>query len=119
MKKIFIVGDSVDFIFQVKAISSFRGLKTDSVNNAIEAMQILEKETYKLIIVDYLLPGHNGIELASRIRKGINKNSMIIVMSSRELDEEELSMCDEFNILHYSKPIMPQEFFNRVQGLFT
>ena len=54
--------------------------------NAEEALQLITSETFDCCFIDYILPGKNGIELTSDIRK-LNINIPIIVITS-ETDTE-------------------------------
>jgi CheY-like chemotaxis protein len=59
------------------------------VNNAKEALSILENESFDLYILDYRMPEVSGLELCSKIRKK-DKQTPIMFFSamSREVDRK-------------------------------
>ena len=67
--------------------------KIDTVTSAIEALQILQKAKYDVIITDYMMPRMNGRDFLAAIRKqGFTAN--IILYSGRLDDAQEALMKD-------------------------
>lgn len=46
------------------------GLQVTEVRNGLEALQALNGAAYDLIVIEYTLPGMNGVELSAAIRNG-------------------------------------------------
>ena len=57
-----------------------------SAENGEDAVKIVEKENVKLILLDVMLPGMNGVEVLRKI-KAINKNISVIMITGYP-DEE-------------------------------
>ena len=99
--------------FQMEAVAAASGE---------EALEVLEQADppFDLVLLDWKMPGLNGIETATRIRHGstIKKAPMICMMSaygrSDLLKETDKSLLDGF--LH--KPINQSLLFDTIMGIF-
>lgn len=70
MQKVLIVEDDVQLLNLLKAqIESGLGCKVDAVFNSSVVMDLLEKNTYILVLLDVLLPGQSGIDLLKEMKK--------------------------------------------------
>jgi DNA-binding response OmpR family regulator len=79
-----------------------------------EALDLLERETIDLVVLDVMLPGLDGLEVCKRIRA--ERNIPIIMLSARgeELDKVlglELGADD-----YVTKPFSPRELVSRVKA---
>lgn len=81
-KKILIVDDHPLFRKGIKSVlKEDTGIEViDEAGNSTEAIALLEKETYDIIILDLQMPGMSGIEL-SKIIKSRFKNISIILLT--------------------------------------
>jgi CheY-like chemotaxis protein len=75
----------IDFMLKLDGLRC----SVKSVNNAKEALSILENESFDLYILDYRMPEVSGIELCSKIRQK-DKQTPIMFFSamSREVDRD-------------------------------
>lgn len=80
-----------------------------------EAMDVVEKESFDLIILDWMVPYINGIELIEKFRKrGID--SIIIMLTAKD-DEADVLQAFEAGVDDYmSKPFSPRELLARIQA---
>ncbi len=56
-----------------------KGHRVDTVEDADAGFALLEKEHFDLVIVDYLLPGQNGLEIAKYVRENIPGTLVILI----------------------------------------
>lgn len=72
----------------VKYLTEKLGCEVKAVNNSEEALKLLrnQKKQFHLILIDYIMPGMNGLELLERINKQ-KINAEIIIMSGNPNDE--------------------------------
>lgn len=81
-------------------------LRCDAAVNAAEALSMLKKavdedDPYKLAIIDYVMPGMNGLEMIQIMRQlqGISKTPVIMLsslgstFSQEELDQSQIDVC--------------------------
>ncbi len=60
----------------------------DTAQNAVKALDMVEKKHYSLIVCDVIMPGMNGVQFIDFLRNGDsqNKNCPIIVLSGNVTD---------------------------------
>ena len=94
MIRILIVDDDPDILDILRMeLAENPAWKIDTVTSAIEALQILQKAKYDVIITDYMMPRMNGRDFLAAIRKqGFTAN--IILYSGRLDDAQEALMKD-------------------------
>ena len=100
-KKILVADDDDDVRKILSIFLTFAGYNVDCVNDGEEAMRSLEKNSYSLLITDYMMPKLNGIELIKRV-KGLNLSLPIIGISGSDNEKEFLAVGAR---LFMTKPI--------------
>lgn len=78
---ILIIDDSTVIQNQLQDILTPRNYKLSIASNGIEAYQVLKKEKIDLIILDLELPDIHGLKLLKNIKRNINENICVIVLS--------------------------------------
>lgn len=66
--KILIVDDDKDIRNLISVYLENEGMRTQKVEDAIEALKLLEKREFDLIILDIIMPNMDGIEACMKIR---------------------------------------------------
>jgi DNA-binding NtrC family response regulator len=66
--RILIVDDEPSIRHMLKQVLEDEGFQADTAGSALEALETLETAPVDLAIVDLLLPGVNGLEIAEAIR---------------------------------------------------
>ncbi len=78
-KRILLIED--DHVYRTVLLSTLRtlGYHCSFCVDGIQAYKTLSKEKFNLLIVDYLLPGTNGVEIIQSIRsKGVQTPALLI-----------------------------------------
>jgi two-component system chemotaxis sensor kinase CheA len=79
-KRILLAEDTEFFrLIESQYLQSFTGLQSDVVENGEEAWDLLNKQTYDLLLTDIEMPEMDGFELAGRVRASDKFNEMPIV----------------------------------------
>ena len=88
-----------------------------TAETAEEAIEVLAKQEYDIIITDYKLPGMDGLELCRQIQKIHPRVMMILITaySSQEVEEEANSIGVHELI---EKPITSETFESSLSRLF-
>ncbi|XOV93254.1 MAG: LytR/AlgR family response regulator transcription factor [Bacteroidota bacterium] len=74
MTRILIVEDEAIIAADLKMILEKRGYSCDHTDHAIEAMELMTKNDYKLFLLDIFISGDmDGVDLARQIRKKVDK----------------------------------------------
>jgi signal transduction histidine kinase/DNA-binding response OmpR family regulator len=90
-----------------------------SVTTAEEALSLLEQRNvphggapFGLVVLDWMLPGLNGLEAAARIRARDETRTLPIVVISAYAGKEEETKCAELGVnVFLHKPITASSFF--------
>ena len=67
-EKVLLVDDEEDFLEIMTERMSARDMQVTTASSADQALAILEKETFDAIVMDFQMPGMDGIETLKNIR---------------------------------------------------
>jgi two-component system phosphate regulon response regulator PhoB len=86
--------------------------------SAESALQKLFNQLPDMVIVDWMLPGMSGVDLAKRIRKDELTNSLPLLMLTARSEESDVLKSFDSGIDDYmSKPFSPKELIARIKAL--
>jgi diguanylate cyclase (GGDEF)-like protein len=117
--KILLVEDSVIERFKVGSYLKEWGLDHVAVGSGTEAVKLLEgTEPPNLALLDWMLPGLDGIDVCRRIRKlGVNGTYIYTVMLTAKNRKQDLLLAMEAGADDYlAKPVDPSELRARVMA---
>jgi CheY-like chemotaxis protein len=95
-------------------------IKVDMAENGKEAIALIQKNDYDLVIMDIQMPVMNGYETTRFIRSEMNneKNKIPILGLSAHALEKEREKCLSFGMNDFiSKPFNPNVLFNKILNL--
>ena len=82
------------------------------------ALQRLDTDLPDILIVDWMLPGMSGVELAKRIRRDELTRALPLLMLTARSEETDVLKSFESGIDDYmSKPFSPKELVARIKAL--
>jgi PAS domain S-box-containing protein len=85
--------------------------------NGKEAVSILEKESFDIVLMDLQMPEMDGYQATVHIRNVLNSSVPIIAMTAHSLIGER-AKCMEVGMNEYvPKPFKPQELFSKILAL--
>lgn len=104
-KTVLIVDDSkLARIVAAKAIAANQpDWKKVEAGNADEALALLAQEKIDLAVIDFNMPGRNGLELAEEIRK--SHGAMPIALATANFQDEIIAHARTLDISFVAKPI--------------
>ncbi len=92
-------------------------------NNGQEAINILEKEHYDLVLIDIQMPIMDGFEATSIIRNRestVLDHDIVIVAMTAHATREDRKKCLDSGMNDYlSKPLEPNDLFSIIEKLFA
>ena len=95
-----------------------RGIATVAVTSGAEALQLMEKESFDLALLDVHMPEMNGFELAQKIRAGAADRQPKIAMLTSMRHRGDAELCLQLRIDAYlSKPVKNSDLFKMVRKL--
>ena len=94
------------------------GFRVTEAESAESALQKLFNQLPDLVIVDWMLPGMSGVDLAKRIRKDELTSSLPLLMLTARSEESDVLKSFDSGIDDYmSKPFSPKELIARIKAL--
>ncbi|MAK35130.1 MAG: hypothetical protein CMC15_03010 [Flavobacteriaceae bacterium] len=113
--RVLIVDDNPANIFIAEQYLDQWKIKYTSAESGLEALSILEEESFHLILLDLQMPKMSGYETAKKIRELNLESSPVIVSFSASTKGEVQSALEEAGIDdHLSKPFQPNELFQKL-----
>lgn len=77
---VLIVDDEPDILASLEAVFQTMNCNPTLAKDGIEAQQLLQKNTYDIVVCDFLMPNLDGFELLSWLRK-LNKDTFFVIIS--------------------------------------
>lgn len=112
--QILVVDDDKDIADLVEIHLVSEGYSVKKANSASEGLKILGNEDIKLVILDIMMPGMDGLTMCNKIRE--NSTIPIIMLSARSTDLDKIiglgTGADDYVI----KPFNPLELTARVKS---
>ncbi len=78
---ILLVDDEISILRSIKLSLTKRGYKVDTANNGEQAVEMLGKAPYDLVISDLLMPGISGMEVLKETKK-TNPDTIVIILTA-------------------------------------
>ena len=117
-KSILIVEDEPDIREMLRFHLHRAQFNVLSAANSAEAIRYLEDSPPSVAIIDWMLPGMSGIELAKRIRDNQATGEMpIIILTARSGEADKLQGFNYGIDDYITKPFSPRELVARVHAL--
>ncbi len=116
MKQILLVEDDTLYSKILSYILENNGYNVECAANGLQAMNMIDKKKYDLVVTDILMPFANGLELLSKIKNDVSsKDTKVIVLSlmsgDHYLSESLLRGADEF----MRKPVTAKDLVQSVR----
>lgn len=116
-KKIMVVDDEENLLILIRDMLDSNGFDTVTAGNGREALDMLEKEKPDLLLLDIMMPGMKGTDVARKIRKNPKtrktKIVFLTILKSREINHRALK---ELMIIDYiTKPFDNQDLIRRIK----
>jgi two-component system alkaline phosphatase synthesis response regulator PhoP len=115
-KKILLVEDEKSLCDTLALNLELAGYEVEKVYQGNEALNTFARSRFDLIILDIMLPGMNGIEICTRIRRE-NRQVLILFLSARNLGSERVEGLRAGADDYLSKPFNLDELLLRVEIL--
>ncbi len=94
------------------------GYRVLQAYHAEEALSLINRALPDLILLDWMLPGMTGIELARRLRADQRTHNIPIIMLTARIDERDKILGLESGADDYiTKPFSPRELMARIRAV--
>lgn len=92
------------------------GHEVEPVGDGIEAWAAYERGEHDMLVLDWLMPGIDGLEVCRRVRRAeAEPETYILVQTGRDTPQDLTSVLDAGADDYISKPITPEALRTRVQ----
>jgi DNA-binding response OmpR family regulator len=118
-KKIMIVDDEEDIRTSVGQIFEISGYEVTKAEDGNDCINKLERETPDIVILDIMMPGMNGWDVAARIKENPKWNDIPIVFLTAKGDEMSIGMGGLASEEYIVKPFNIVELKEKVERILT
>jgi len=91
------------------------GYEVEMAPTGEEALSLLEKQAFDLVLLDLMLPGIDGIEVVKKLRQGGNKKPVLIITAKNRADDV-IAGLDAGADDYITKPFDLEEVLARIRG---
>ena len=111
MKQILIVEDDIDIGNLIEGLLRGEGYQTARAYSGTEALLLVERNTYELVLLDLMLPGLSGEEILA----AIGDKTPVIVVSAKASTEDKVQNLLNGAADYITKPFEGAELLARVR----
>lgn len=112
--KILVVDDEKEIADLIEIYLVSDGYKVYKAYNAADGLDILAKEDIKLVLLDIMMPGMDGLAMCRKIRE--TSNIPIIILSAKSTDLDKILGLGTGADDYVTKPFNPLELTARVKS---
>lgn len=117
-RNILIIEDEEDIIRLVKYNLEKEGFIVRSAEDGEEGLRIIKNWKPSLVILDLMLPGIDGLEVAKKVKKDDNLTHIPIIMLTAKTTESDIVVGLEVGADDYvTKPFSPKVLISRVKAV--
>lgn len=116
MSRILLIEDEERFARMIKSYLKSRLLEVEWVANGVDGLELLKSESFDAAIVDWNLPGLEGVDIIHRYRSAGGMTPVMMLTGRAELKEKVTGFeCGADDYL--TKPFQADELYVRVKSL--
>ncbi|MGE7120884.1 response regulator transcription factor [Peribacillus sp. NPDC097264] len=118
MKRILLAEDEEILRMLVVDTLEDEDYEVDEASDGIEAVQLLEKNSYDLIILDYMMPGYTGLEIIEKIESTeIENKGKILMLSAKSQQFEQERILEAGADYFMAKPFSPMKLLEKIEAI--
>lgn len=113
---ILVVEDDERIATNIKTLLMAEKFKVTAAHDAEEGLYLATEESFDLIILDWMLPDGNGIEICKKLRSKHNATPILMLTSRSQLDDK----VEGFTVGaddYLTKPFAKEELIARIKAL--
>ena len=115
---ILLVEDELEIREMLRFALERAGFEIVAVETGEEALRVLDGPLPRLVIIDWMLPGMSGVELARKLRRdSIAAELPLIMLTARGEETDKLKSFDAGIDDYVTKPFSPKELIARIKAL--
>ncbi len=116
--KILLVEDEAAIREMLRFTLTREDFEVIEAGDASEGERLIREQRPDLVLLDWMLPGLSGVELARRLRRGERTRQLpIIMLTARGEEENRIQGLEEGADDYITKPFSPRELLARIRAL--
>ena len=117
-ERILVVDDEKDILELIEFNLTNNGYKVKTTTSGEEALELVKKNEFDLIILDIMLPGIDGLDICKIIKADTQKSHIPVIMVTAKTEEVDRITGFEIGADHYvTKPFSPRELLAIVKSV--
>ena len=116
MKKILVIEDEKDIQNIIKAFLENADYKVETADDGLEGINLIQKNSYDLVLLDIMMPKIDGFVVCEMIRK--NSNIPIIILTALTDEESQLKGFDKLADDYITKPFSIPIVLKHIEAIF-
>lgn len=116
MSTVLIVDDDQKLLKMLQRTLTYEGLKVLTATNGLEALAQVDASQPEVIILDWMMPKMDGIEVLKRLRAE-NNQTFILMLTARDALENRIEGLEGGADDYLVKPFAPAELVARVHAM--
>ncbi|WP_409299863.1 response regulator transcription factor [Peribacillus sp. SCS-155] len=120
MKRILLAEDEEVLRMLIVDTLEDEDFKVDEAADGQEALELLEKNKYDLVILDYMMPVYTGLEIIEKIRENdATKDLRIMMLSAKSQQYEQDSVLAAGADFFMAKPFSPLSLLTKIEEILS
>jgi two-component system response regulator MprA len=116
MLRILVVDDDQNLLKMMRRTLTYEGFEVIAAENGREALDIVEAKPPDLIVLDWMMPQLDGLEMLKRLRSA-GDETPILMLTARDAIEDRVQGLDRGADDYLVKPFAPSELLARLRAL--
>jgi len=117
--KILLVDDESNILLALEFLMTQQGFTIEKAASGEEALKVMDAFQPDLVILDVMMPGIDGFEVAMRIRSSSEYNNVrIIFLTAKGTGEDKLKGYGSGGEVYITKPFDNDDLVNTVNEIF-
>lgn len=114
--QILLVDDEVELTDPLSRILNREGYQVDVAHDGLEGSQLAEQTRYDLLILDWMLPQRNGLQICQQLRSQ-GQTTPVLFLTAKDTIDDRVSGLDAGADDYLVKPFELRELLARVRAL--
>ena len=116
--KVLIVDDEPNIVLAIDFLLSQKGFQTEKAYNGVEALQKLRNFQPNVVILDVMMPGMTGFEIAQKIRTTIGFSDVqIVFLTAKGTTKDKIQGYSNGGDLYLTKPFNNDDLVIAIQEI--
>lgn len=116
-KRLLIVDDEEDICEILQFNLKSEGYEVDIANSAEQALEMIPKSEYSLILLDVMMDGISGFKMAEKLKNQLKSNIPIIFLTAKDTENDMLTGFSLDGDDYISKPFSVKEVIARTKAV--